>query len=75
MEQFMMLDQYLSMGGKIKNLNLDETKLVFYRDENSKKKIKSIKGALLTFDDDTSKEYSPMWIQTVVDLALDQKYL
>ena len=65
---------------------MDKTELVFYRDGNSEKKIKSIdgnsekkiksiEGALLTFDDDTSKEYSPMWIKTVVDLALDQKYL
>ena len=29
MEQFMMLDQYLKMGGKIENLNLDNTISVF----------------------------------------------
>lgn len=83
------LGLYVSLLGKLENLNLDET-ISTYGDKNQNKGIQSItKGRItqpsfgnpngvqlytVTYCDGSSYDYSGSWIQTEIEFELAEKY-
>lgn len=79
------LEQYLSMGGKLENLNCNDL-ISTYQDKNQNVKIISFedKGEFSTdgksklmnfnFENGNSNRYYIGWIQIEIDMVLPDKY-
>lgn len=90
MQKKMNLSEYLSMNGKIENLNLNKTSTSYY-DKYQGLSISSISLGRKTnpsfgnpngvqlysvnYTNGSNHEYSPNWIETEVELKLDDKYI
>jgi len=75
------LEQYINLGGKLNKLDLNKT-LTTHDDINYDNLIVAIEEIedkphmyKVTFINGNVKEYSDFWIETDVNLKLDQKYL
>lgn len=79
------LDQYLNNGGKLELLPMNIVNFTYRSDKNIGKKVKSIEIGqksslniqlyLVTFEDGKQDSYCSMWLDIVVDVVLDKKYL
>lgn len=74
------LSEYLDLGGKIKNLDVNSIDLDYTADGNYKKKIVNIEQPTqadmirLTFVDGVESTYSIMWIRVKVEIRLHNLY-
>lgn len=89
MKKMINLDVYISLLGKLENLDIDKT-FTTYCDRNQNKSIQSIRKGRITnssfgnsngvqlyttnYNDGTSYEYSGMWIETEVEFDLSERY-
>ncbi len=83
MKKTINLGEYLKLGGKLENLNLENT-VTTYGDSNSGNSISSIiLGKLnkngdqlynISYNNGVNKDYASIWIETEVTMMLDSKF-
>ncbi len=83
MKKTINLNEYLNLGGKLENLNLEKT-VTDYGDSNRGNSISSIiLGKLnkngdqlynVSYNNGVNKDYAGIWIETEVTMMLDSKF-